>query len=122
MQCSFQGNSKDNLRTHINFKHTKDTEKEVLDCDKCKRQFRSTWHLRNHNRDDHGKDEECIYYKDNRCKFGNACWRLHSEKVGPKTFTCYSCKATFKNINELMTHRKNKHIELVKPCDPEQGA
>ena len=122
MQCLFQGNSKDNLRTHINFKHTKDTEKEVLDCDKCKRQFRSTWHLRNHNRDDHGKDKECIHYKDNICKFGNACWRLHSEKVGPKTFTCYSCKATFKNINELMTHRKNKHIELVKPCDPEQGA
>ena len=63
MQCSFQGNSKDNLKTHINFKHTKHTDKEVLDCDKCKRQFRSTWHLRNHTRDDHGKEEECIFTK-----------------------------------------------------------
>ena len=121
MQCSFQANSKDLLKTHINFKHTKDTAKEVLDCDKCKRQFRSTWHLRNHTRDDHGKEEECNFYKDNRCKFGNTCWKLHSEQVGPKTFMCYSCKETFININELMTHRKKKHIEMVKPCDPKQG-
>ena len=121
MQCSFQANSKDNLKNHLNFKHTKDTNKEVFDCDKCKRQFRSTWHLRNHIRDDHGKEEECIFYKDNRCRFGTTCWKVHSENSGVKTFTCYSCKETFKNMNELMSHRKKEHIELCKPCDPKQG-
>ena len=121
MKCAFQANSRDHLKTHINFKHTKDTDKEVIDCDKCNRQFRSTWHLRNHSRDDHGKEEECSFYKDNRCKFGNTCWKVHSENSGLKTFTCYSCKEAFNNMNELMRHRKKTHIELCKPCIPKQG-
>ena len=121
MKCAFQANSRDHLKTHINFKHTKETDKEVIDCDKCNRQFRSTWHLRNHTRDDHGKEEECSFYKDNKCKFGNKCWKVHSENSDIKTFTCYSCKETFKNINELMGHRKKNHIELVKFCEPKQG-
>ena len=121
MNCDFQANSRDNLKNHINFKHTKDTDKVVLNCDKCKMQFRSMWHLRNHKRDDHGKEEECIFYKDKRCKFGHSCWKIHMEGNGIISFTCFWCKETFKSMNELMNHRKKKHIELCKPCNPKQG-
>ena len=121
MNCDFQANSRDNLKNHINFKHTKDTDKVVLNCDKCKMQFRSMWHLRNHKRDDHVKEEECIFYKDKRCKFGDSCWKIHMEGTGIIYFTCFSCKETFKSMNELMNHRKKKHIELCKPCNPKQG-
>ena len=121
MQCPFQANNKDLLKNHINFKHMQDSDKVVLSCEKCKMQFRSTWHLRNHKRDDHGKEEECVHYKENRCKFGSSCWKVHTENTGIKTFTCYSCKEIFQTMNELMSHRKKKHIELCKPCNPKQG-
>ena len=121
MDCSFQSTSKDQLKSHINFKHTKDTNIEVYKCEVCKRQFRSVWHLNNHIRDEHGKEKECIFYKENRCKFGNACWKEHKENRGTIIFTCYSCKETFKSINDLMSHRKKKHIDLVKPCEPKNG-
>ena len=121
MNCSFQATSKDQLQTHMNFKHTKEAEREVFDCETCKRQFRSNWHRRNHQRDDHGKDQECTFYKEKRCKFGNTCWKAHNDNTGPITFKCYSCKEIFKNMNELMSHRKQKHIDLCKPCEPKNG-
>ena len=121
MQCSFQAENKDNLKNHINFKHTSEKDREVLDCDMCARQFRSSWHMRNHYRDEHGKNEECIHFKQNRCKFGSDCWKAHSNTTGVKTFTCYSCKDVFKSMNELMSHRKEKHLEMCKPCEPKSG-
>ena len=36
-------------------------------------------------------------------------------------FTCYTCKETFSTMNELMSHRKKKHIDLCKPCEPKNG-
>ena len=84
MQCAFQANSKDILKNHINFKHTKDSDKVVLNCETCPMQFRSSWHLRNHRRDNHGKEEECFHYKENRCKFGSSCWKIHTENNGIK--------------------------------------
>ena len=95
MNCSFQATSKDQLQTHMNFKHTKEAEREVFDCETCKRQFRSNWHRKNHQRDDHGKDQEGTFYKEKRCKFGNTCWKTHNENRGAITFTCYSCKEIF---------------------------
>ena len=121
MDCSFQSTSKDQLKSHINFKHTKDSNIKVYKCEVCKRQFRSVWHLNNHIRDEHGKEKECSFYKENRCKFGNSCWKEHKENRGTIIFTCYSCKETFKSINDLMSHRKKKHIDLVKPCEPKNG-
>ena len=122
MSCSFQASSKDQLKTHMNFKHTKEADKEVHDCETCKRKFRSNWHLKNHIRDEHGKDQECTFYKQSQCKFGNTCWKTHNENRGAITFTCYSCKEIFKNMNELMSHRKKKHIDLCKPCEPKTGS
>ena len=120
-ECSYQSNNKDSLKNHINFKHTIEINKEVFEWEVCARQFRSTWHLRNHTRDEHGKNEECVHFKQNRCKFGDNCWKKHSYLTGAKSFVCYSCKDTFKNMNELMEHRNLKHIEMCKPCEPKNG-
>ena len=56
MECSFQATSKDQLKNHVNFKHTKENNKEKYECEVFKREFRSLWHLKNHTRDEHGKD------------------------------------------------------------------
>ena len=121
LECSFQADNKDTLKNHLNFKHTLENDKEVFNCKICERQFRSLWHLNNHTRDEHKKDEECVYFKQSRCKFGNVCWKAHTNITGNILFTCFSCKDVFKSMNELMGHRKLKHIEMCKPCEPKNG-
>ena len=86
-----------------------------------KRQFRSLWHLRNHSRDKHGRKEECSFYNENRCKFGSKCCKKHSPSQGNKSYTCFTCKETFQNMNTLMHHRKKRHEELCRPCEPKNG-
>ena len=54
MECFFQATSKDQLKNHMNFKHTNENNKEAYECEVCKRQFRPLWHLKNHTRDEHG--------------------------------------------------------------------
>ena len=121
MDCSFQTNNKSMLRNHLNFKHTKDNDKQVFGCDKCERQFSYSWSLKNHTRDDHGKTEECVFYKVNKCKFGQTCWKLHNENTNKDSFICFSCNDGFKTMNSLMSHRKKDHIDLCKPCQPKNG-
>ena len=70
MSCSYQSNNKDSLKNHMHFKHTLESKKAIFECEVYAQQFRSSWHLRNHTRDNHGKDEECVYFKQNKCKFG----------------------------------------------------
>ena len=77
MSCDFQTNQKELLKSHVNFKHTKEKDREVVNCDKCPMEFMTLWTLRNHNRDVHGPKEECIFFKQNRCKFNKSCWKLH---------------------------------------------
>ena len=122
LECSFQAKNRDDLKNHMNFKHTKEKDKEVYNCEVCKRQFRSLWHLRNHSRDEHGSKEECSFYNENRCKFGSKCWKKHSPSQGNKSFTCFTCKETFQSMNTLMYHRKKEHEELCRPCEPKNGS
>ena len=102
IKCSFQGSDRDNLKNHMNFKHTKENDREVYTCEECERQFRSTWHLRNHTRDEHGSKEECSFYKENRCRFGNTCWKKHVPSTGNNSYTCYTCKQMFQSMNTLI--------------------
>ena len=118
LECSFQTNSKDMLKTHINFKHTKEGERVEFNCEECGLKFRTLWNLSNHKRDYHEKKENCVFYQANRCKFGSTCWKSHNENPNKEPFSCFSCKEGFNTINGLMSHRKKKHIELCKPCRP----
>ena len=45
------------LKTHINFKHTKEGERVEFNCEECGLKFRTLWNLSNHKRDSHGKKE-----------------------------------------------------------------
>ena len=121
MQCDFQTNNKSLLRNHINLQHTKEQDRDKIDCDQCETECSSAWHLRNHIRDAHDSQEDCTFYQTNRCKFGSSCWKLHRTTTTESAFTCFSCKDTFKNMNDLMRHRNSKHIELCKPCMPKEG-
>ena len=122
MQCSFQTNDKESLKKHFNLKHTE--RQDTLVCEKCSLELKSPWQLKNHIRDEHGKSEECFYFKDNRCRFGDRCWKKQSMRSNEKqssSFVCYSCKENFSSLNNLMTHKKKEHLELCKPCSPKDG-
>ena len=101
--------------------HTEEKNRQVVSCDKCAMQFMTLWNLKNHNRDVHGPQEECYFFKQSRCKFNKSCWKLHTPSKNNNSFTCFTCKETFKTINDLMTHRKREHKELYKPCSPREG-
>ena len=122
MKCPFQTNEKMSLKKHFDIKHT--DKQSIYQCESCKREFESQWHLKNHIRDEHGKIEECSHFKENRCKFANTCWKKHIDlQSGLKNvlFICFSCKQSFKTINDLMSHKKKEHIEFCKPCSPKNG-
>ena len=121
MSCDFQTNQESLLKSHINFKHTKEQDREVVNCDICDMKFMSFWSLRNHKRDIHGPQEDCFFFSKKRCKFGASCWKIHGPNVNKDLFTCFACKSSFKTINELMKHRKREHLELCKPCSPKEG-
>ena len=123
MKCCFQTNDKASLKNHFDLKHTEGQGKII--CEDCNLEFNSSWHLKNHIRDDHGQKELCSHFKENKCKFGERCWKKHSDSPNrPQniTFTCYSCKENFASLKNLMTHKKNKHREHCKPCSPKSGA
>ena len=122
MDCSFQSHNKELLKNHVNIRHTKDSEKIEVECDECDKKFRSSWNLKNHIRDDHGKKQDCSFYRANRCNYGNSCWNLHNDSPNTELFTCFSCKEGFNTLNGLMSHRKKKHVELLKQCKPKSGS
>lgn len=122
MKCPFQTNDKVSLKNHFDLKRTERQCK--LKCKECSGEFNSSWHLKNHIRDEHGQQELCSHFKENKCKFGYRCWKKHignPSGQNDSTFTCYTCRENFKNLNMLMTHKKKKHTELCKPCLPKNG-
>ena len=109
------------LKNHFSFKHTKDSFKHEVECEKCGQSFSTSLFQKNHTRDDHGKTDECVFYKSNRCRFGKTCWKIHNGNSDSDPFHRFSCKEGFQTMSGLMSHRKKEHIELCKPCQPRNG-
>ena len=50
------------------------------------------------------------------CEYLDKCWWKHKKDAGKNLIECYYCKESFKTQNEVMKHRKTKHIKTVKNC------
>ena len=98
-------------------------------CRDCKEAFESKWQLMNHRRDKHPSNKMCFYDAENKCSFSaDQCWYKHKEAMKQtysdarpnsqqtKELKCFTCQNKFANIPSLMEHRKQTHIETVKPC------
>ena len=97
-------------------------------CEDCTEEFSSNWNLNNHIRDTHGAKTECIFFKQDRCRYPKNCWKKHSIEAPVKNNTtssentskCYDRNNMFKTKREMMMHRLNVHPDKVKPCrDPD---
>ena len=68
----------------MNMKHRTESEQQegTLKCSECNEQFTSNWNLRNHQRDNHPKTQDCKHFKEGICKFpGEECWDKHTRDV-----------------------------------------
>ena len=80
-------------------------------------------------RDRNEKLNECSYFKKGDCRFPQEqCWNKHTLVIAPTTtpiehkdIKCFTCKNNFRNISEMMVHRKEVHPEKVRPSnDPDR--
>ena len=98
-------------------------------CRSCKEKFEAKWQLMNHRRDNHPTDKMCFYDAEDKCSFSaSQCWYKHKENRRSTTsetrssnqqikeLKCFTCQNKFANVPSLMEHRKQNHIETVKPC------
>ena len=92
-------------------------------CRNCKQEFTNKWLLMNHRRDNHHDNRRMCYYDaENKCTFSaELCWYKHKDNKHKQihkdqSFQCYTCHNKFENLPLLMRHRKQNHLETVKPC------
>ena len=108
--CDFHTSNKNSLKAHINLRHSKKnlnstfscdicdedfetkshlashmkedhTEKLPYTCSECEKQFKDSWNMKNHKRDNHEVTEICQHFLRNSCKFQiGECWSKHKKK------------------------------------------
>ena len=54
--------------------------------------------------------------KGSECKFSEKCWWKHEAMEETSSIECFFCDKTFRTKNEVMMHRKDKHVKIVKLC------
>ena len=62
---------------------------------------------------------QCKNYIAEKCNFSALkCWWKHEERQEncEERFDCFLCNETFKSKMELMTHRKKKHLNMIRQC------
>ena len=62
------------------------------------------------------KCDNCGYPAQDLCDLGAHIFEWHAEEKWEEVFLCAFCDMRYPTKNDLMTHRKNKHIEKVPIC------
>ena len=62
------------------------------------------------------KCDNCGYPAQDLCDLGAHIFEWHAEEKWEEVFPCAFCDMRYPTKNDLMTHRKNKHIEKVPIC------
>ena len=93
---------------------------EGIKCHNCGEIFNTKWNMMAHRKTMHlSTVAYCKRNIDGICPYSEEmCWWNHAEKVTPSgdQVNCFVCNKTFGNKNIMMTHRKNEHAELIRPC------
>ena len=60
----------------------------------------------------------CRNYNEGKCPFADSkCWWNHKQiQSSPQEVKCFVCEEKFDNKPSMMSHRKKKHYEIVRPC------
>ena len=119
-ECDFQGSEEIHLRKHINLKHTrKDINNDgAIKCRTCGDNFNEKWDLMKHRKTDHpGTVAYCTKFEAGNCSFNaEFCWWSHEKKEQMENIQCFFCGSAFMSKSELMSHRKQVHSSIIRPC------
>ena len=104
-ECSFQGDSADHLKKHIQFSKHKiyeepETNSTVLFCHTCGQKTDSKRNLMIHRKREH-KDilRKCQFFMNNKCDHTDEeCWFSHDSKTVNAGYSCSFCEDTFPNM------------------------
>ena len=93
-------------------------------CYYCEGTFETKLLVMNHTKIYHFEQvQHCINFLQDSCSFGDDCWFRHDDsfKSSSESFKCNFCDSTFKLKWQLMTHKKNEHMQMVARCSKEQN-
>ena len=126
-ECGFDSIFKEEYDWHMSDYHgwpspLEDETGFDFTCKNCEQKFKSIWSLMNHRKEIHSNIVNvCKYFLEDRCEFpATVCWFRHDskekEKMQAKVLECGLCVKTFKSKSNLMYHRKESHVNIVKMC------
>ena len=116
-ECSYQTTEETLLKDHVKSMHR-------ITCFTCQEMFKSFSKMIEHRRMNHPSNKKCNKFPN--CERGDRCLYKHEgeiESVQTHTnntqeglMSCRSCSEQFSDKNDLMMHRKDKHLQEVKAC------
>ena len=117
--CSYQTNTKENLKKHIDITHHTSHQippeqisspgGETIKCYFCTEHFKTNRDMMNHRKKSHRTFKPCRNIPD--CPFQEKCLFNHVT-LDNNSFICYECGEQFKTLNDLMIHRKTQHKSI----------
>ena len=138
MECDYQTNTDEALAKHMSeTHHNVKSPKPKKKCYSCEEGFGNTKDLMKHRKEIHPSNIICRYFStDKGCNYGDECIYVHEVKmvvgdsptpgdvptpltpapVSSTMIVCKICNEQFNSKHNLMSHRKQKHIESVKQC------
>ena len=110
--CDHQTSSEEKLKkhlatTHHNSRHVPNPANQKFACNLCTSKFYNKSTLEEHKNRVHRSFKPCKNLPN--CSYGHECMFNHN-KVSKDMLICYECGYETKTLNDLMLHRKSKHV------------
>ena len=120
--CDFQVTDESEMKKHFELKHAPKGLKQAnnIECRICGKLFQHRWEFMSHRKKEHiGSVAICKSNLEGNCPYSfELCWWNH-EKKQPKdmdSIQCFVCGKNFKSRANVMMHRKEKHLNIVRNC------
>ena len=110
--CDHQTNSEEGLMkhlisTHHNSQQIPNPKNKNLECNSCESKFYDRKTLEEHKKRTHKSFKPCRNLPN--CRYGSDCIFNHGI-VNNDMYLCYECGEETKTLDDLMLHRKKKHV------------
>ena len=116
-ECSYQTTEEKLLKDHVKSMHR-------ITCFTCQEMFISFSKMIEHRRVNHPSNKKCNKFP--YCERGERCLYKHEGEIETAEtqrnqtqeglFSCRTCNEEFSDKNDMMMHRKDKHLQEVKAC------
>ena len=117
-ECEYPAEDIYDLGEHMYEFHALENEGNIA-CHYCGERFETKGNLMMHRKSAHiDKVNNCTYFSEGNCDFGDRCWYNHSRdrSDSDKTFKCSFCEQIFKTKSDFMSHRKTAHAKKIPIC------